>query len=80
MIPSRPEYAKSPPQTSGCSYLLIEKSPKTTFYIYKNLEQDRIQTHFVRIKSRLQNILNSGHFEVYLFNVLKVKCAPGHPD
>jgi hypothetical protein len=32
MTPNRPEYTKTPPQTSGCSFLLIEKSPKTTFF------------------------------------------------
>jgi hypothetical protein len=30
MTPSRLEYTKTPPQTGGCSYFLIEKSPKTT--------------------------------------------------
>jgi hypothetical protein len=36
MTPSRPGYTKSSPQTGGCSYYFIEKSPKTTFF-YENL-------------------------------------------
>ncbi len=28
---------KAAPQTGGCSNLFIEKSPKTTFWIYPNL-------------------------------------------
>jgi hypothetical protein len=34
---SRPKYTKMPPQTGGSSLLLIEKSPKTAFFIIKNL-------------------------------------------
>jgi hypothetical protein len=37
MTPNWPEYTKTPPQTSGCSYLLIEKSPKTKFLYIKPL-------------------------------------------
>jgi hypothetical protein len=36
MTPSRQEYAKTPPQTGGSSYFLIEKSPKTAFFDKKN--------------------------------------------
>jgi hypothetical protein len=36
MTPSQPK-SKIPIQTGGNSYFLIEKSPKTAFYIYKNL-------------------------------------------
>jgi hypothetical protein len=32
MTPSQPEYTKTPPQTGGSSYLLIEKSPETVFF------------------------------------------------
>jgi hypothetical protein len=28
MTPSQPEYTKTPPQTGGSSYILIEKLPK----------------------------------------------------
>jgi hypothetical protein len=37
MAPSQPENTKSPPRTSGCSYLLIEKFLKTTFFSQKPL-------------------------------------------
>jgi hypothetical protein len=30
-MPPRWEYTKTPPQTGGCSFFLIEKSSKTTF-------------------------------------------------
>jgi hypothetical protein len=33
MTPSRMECTKTPPQTGGCSYFLIEKSPNTTFFL-----------------------------------------------
>jgi hypothetical protein len=33
MTPSQPEYTKKSPQTGGSSYILIEKSSKTTFFI-----------------------------------------------
>jgi hypothetical protein len=36
MTLSQPEYTKVPPDTSGYSYFLREKLPKTTF-LYKNL-------------------------------------------
>jgi hypothetical protein len=45
MTPSRLEYTKTPPQISGSSYFLIEKSIKTAFFKYKNLLQDIILTH-----------------------------------
>jgi hypothetical protein len=32
MTPSRPEYTKTPPQTAGSYYFLIEKMPKTAFF------------------------------------------------
>jgi hypothetical protein len=38
MTPSRPEYTKTPPQTGGSSYFLIEKSPKTAFFNIKPLK------------------------------------------
>jgi hypothetical protein len=33
MTPSHPEYTKTPPQTGGSFYFLIEKSPETAFLI-----------------------------------------------
>jgi hypothetical protein len=32
MTPSRLEYTKTPPETGGSFYILIEKWPKTTFF------------------------------------------------
>jgi hypothetical protein len=31
MTPSQQKYTKTPPQTGGSSYILIEKSPKLNF-------------------------------------------------
>jgi hypothetical protein len=36
---SRPEYTKTPPQTGGSSYILIEKSSKTTFFWIKTFNK-----------------------------------------
>jgi hypothetical protein len=36
MTPSWPEYTKTPPQSSGNFYFLIEKTPLTAF-LYKNI-------------------------------------------
>jgi hypothetical protein len=33
MAPSWPEYTNTPKQTGGIPYILIEKSPKITFFI-----------------------------------------------
>jgi hypothetical protein len=33
MTSSRSEYTKTPPQTGGCSYFVIEKSPKTSYFL-----------------------------------------------
>jgi hypothetical protein len=33
MTPSCPEYTKTPTQTGGIPYILIEKSPKITFVL-----------------------------------------------
>jgi hypothetical protein len=35
MTPSQPEYTKMPPETGGCSYFFIEKSPKTMCFFFK---------------------------------------------
>jgi hypothetical protein len=43
MTPSWPKFTKIPPETSGYSYFLIDKSPKRTFFI--------ILKHFVRNRS-----------------------------
>jgi hypothetical protein len=70
MIPRQLEYTKIPPETGGCCYFLIEKSPKATFK--KNILNDIILINFVRNRSRIKNIFTSGHFEMYLFKVLIV--------
>jgi hypothetical protein len=75
MTPSWPENTKTPPQSGGNSYFLIEKSPLTAF-LYNTI----IPTHFVRNRSRIKRIFTSGHFELYLFKVLGVISASKHPD
>jgi hypothetical protein len=79
MTPSWPEYTKSPPQTGGSSYFLIEKSPNTAFF-NKNLYQDIVLKHFVRNRYRTTNNFTSVHFELYLLKILGVIYAPSHPD
>jgi hypothetical protein len=54
MTSSRLEYTKTPPQTGGSSYILIEKSPKAAFLYIK---QYMILIHFVKTRSRIKNIL-----------------------
>jgi hypothetical protein len=45
VIPSRPEYAKSPPQTGGSShYFFIEKLPKSDFFKIKPLTRYNSKT------------------------------------
>jgi hypothetical protein len=39
MDPSQLEYTKTPPQTGGSSYFLIEKLPKTKFFLIKILHK-----------------------------------------
>ncbi len=41
---------------------LIEKLPKTIFFIDKNLEQDIILTHFLRNRSRIKKYLYCSPF------------------
>jgi hypothetical protein len=77
---SWPEYTKTAPQTGRSFYILTEKSPKTAFFIYKNLLQDIILRHFVRNRSRMKNIFTSGYLELYLYKVSGVVYAPSHPD
>jgi hypothetical protein len=57
MTSSQTKYTKIPPQTGGSSYVLTENSPET----------DIIPIHFVRNRSRINNIFTSGHFVLCLF-------------
>jgi hypothetical protein len=54
--PSWLDYTKTPLQIGGCSYLLIEKSPKTAFFD-RNLQQDITLIHFVRNRCRFKKFL-----------------------
>jgi hypothetical protein len=56
MTPSWPKYTKTPPQTSGNFYFLIEKSPKTAFLrkTFKKYDSDT----FLRNRSMIKNIFS----------------------
>jgi hypothetical protein len=49
-------YTKTPPQTDGNSYILIEKLSKAAFFKNKNLSQGKILAHFVRNSSRIKTL------------------------
>jgi hypothetical protein len=51
LTPSWPDYTKTPPQTGGCTFFVIEKSLQTTFF-----SKDLSLKHILRNRSRLTNI------------------------
>jgi hypothetical protein len=44
MTPSQPKNTKMPPETDGCSYFWIEKSPKTMFLLIKTFTRYNSET------------------------------------
>ncbi len=48
----------------------IEKNGLNQLFFGENAEPGTILRHFLRISSFFENIYTSGHFDVYLLNVL----------
>ncbi len=72
---------KTPPQSCGCPfYFLIEKYPKTTFFVEKGLTDIIMRCSVWNTVEGGINICNSGRFELYLVKVSAVVYAPGRMD